>query len=77
MATFLWWKNNNVKLLTDRKNQSAALTETKTPSRFVIVDSIHDAPKIEKSRAMPHSEMPQQLPNADAHSPIIVAKLPK
>jgi hypothetical protein len=58
-------------------------TETKLPKsskiqpKFIIVDSIEDAHSVEKTQSMPNSDKPQNIPNANPDSPIIIAKLPQ
>ncbi|WP_144463715.1 hypothetical protein [Siminovitchia fortis] len=51
--------------------------EVNNKSKFIIVDSIEDARNIEMAKTMPESELPQNIPNADEDSAIIIAKLPQ
>lgn len=79
IAILSCWKISETELAAEQKQQKTSVNqeEKKKESRFIIVDSIEDARTIEKVRSMPESETPQNIPNADPDSSIIIVKLPE
>jgi hypothetical protein len=69
-----WWINRNTIEHDTETNQPKS---SKVQAKFIIVDSIEDAHSVEKTQSMPNSDKPQNIPNANPDSPIIIAKLPQ